>query len=117
MALVSFLSCKTRRFTRAFLMAQKEKYMNKLWQSNQHKLDQSIEAFETKADLLMDQKLIKYDCFGSLAHVKQLFTIGILTKDEMSKLEKGLIKIIKLLESGAFNLEIGDEDMHTKIEN
>lgn len=84
--------------------------MKKLWQKNENKLDPFIEAFETKEDLLMDQKLLPYDIQGSLAHAKMLYKIGILSKSELSKLEKGLVK-------GKFVLKIGDEDMHTKIEN
>lgn len=92
------------------------KQKNKLWSSNSP-LDQIIEAFETEGDLIMDQKLVKYDCLGSLAHAKMLNKIGILTNDELSKIEKGLSEIIKLDQLGKFNLELGDEDIHTKIEN
>lgn len=91
--------------------------IKKLWQKSEYRLDPVIEAFETEGDLKMDQKLVKYDCLGSLAHAKQLYKIGILTKVELQKLEKGLLEIIELLEKGEFKLEFGDEDMHTKIEN
>ncbi|MDP3733492.1 MAG: lyase family protein, partial [Candidatus Daviesbacteria bacterium] len=91
--------------------------MKKLWQKNEYKLDSVIEAFETKEDLLMDQKLIKYDVQGSLAHAKMLCKIGILSKSELAKLEKGLLEILSLNSQGKFLLKIGDEDMHTKIEN
>ncbi|MBI2335108.1 argininosuccinate lyase [Candidatus Daviesbacteria bacterium] len=92
--------------------------MKKLWQKdNKSTLDPVIEAFETKGDLLMDQKLIKYDVQGSLAHAKMLCKIGILSKSELAKLEKGLLEILSLNSQGKFLLKIGDEDMHTKIEN
>jgi ribosomal protein S18 acetylase RimI-like enzyme len=39
----------------------------KLWQQNDE-LDEFVEAFETKADLAVDQKLVKADVAGSLAH-------------------------------------------------
>lgn len=91
--------------------------MKKLWQKNKMKLNSLVEAFETKDDLILDQKLIKYDVLGSIAHAKMLFKINILTGEELSKLEQGLNEILKLDKAGEFNLEYGDEDIHTKIEN
>ncbi len=91
--------------------------MKKLWEKNSVQLNPIIEAFETKGDLLLDQKLIKYDVVGSLAHAQMLKKIGILSTDELSKIKKGLSEIQKLIEEEKFNLTFGDEDMHTKIEN
>ncbi len=92
-------------------------FMKKLWQKSEYKLDPVVEAFETKGDLLMDQKLLKFDVQGSLAHAKMLFKIGILSKKELEKIEKALKEILDLDRAGKFNLEMGDEDIHTKIEN
>jgi len=89
----------------------------KLWQKNKTQLNSFIEHFETKDDLLCDQKLIPYDVYGSLAHAKMLCKINILTNDELQKLEKGLKEILELNKEGKFILEAGDEDIHTKIEN
>ncbi len=91
--------------------------MEKLWQKNEYKLDPVIEAFETEGDLKMDQKLVKYDCMASLAHAKMLKKIGILSQKELIQIEKGLLEIIKLEKQGKFILKIGDEDIHSKIEN
>lgn len=91
--------------------------MKKLWQKDNLILDPIIESFETKDDLLLDQNLLPYDIKGSLAHAKMLEKIGILTKDELTKLEKGLAEISKLAKEGNFNLQFGDEDIHTKIED
>lgn len=94
-----------------------QKIMKKLWQKKKKKLDPLIEAFETRDDLLMDQKLVTYDVQGSLAHAKMLEKIGILKSDELNKLKLGLNEILKLNKAGKFNLKQGDEDIHTKIEN
>lgn len=91
--------------------------MKKLWEKNKIKLDPIIEAFETKEDLLVDQKLIKFDILGSIAHAKMLKKIGILTEKELSILNQGLLEIFQLGEKGQFNLKAGEEDIHTKIEN
>lgn len=94
--------------------------MKKLWQKSEYKLNPIVEAFETKDDLLMDQKLIEYDVLASIAHVKmlsRLFLVGIISKKELKKLLKGLEEILVLYKNNKFILKIGDEDMHTKIEN
>lgn len=91
--------------------------MKKLWQKNNKKMNSIVEAFETKDDLVLDQKLLKYDVLGSLAHAKMLNKIGILTSKELNSLGKGLSRILELEKNGKFNLENGDEDIHTKIEN
>jgi argininosuccinate lyase len=90
--------------------------MKKLWQKN-WEMDKIVENFETQSDLLMDQKLIPYDVYGSVAQAKMLCKIGILTNEELSKTLAGLTEIIDLYEKGKFNLEPSDEDMHTKIES
>lgn len=90
--------------------------MKKLWEGKQN-LNKEVEIFETKGDLLLDQKLVKYDCLGSIAHAQMLAEIGILTPKELKSLKKHLENIIKLHEKGQFQLVEGDEDIHTKIEN
>ena len=91
--------------------------MKKLWQKNNQNLDEFVEVFETRDDLLLDEKLIPFDIRGSLAHAKMLKKIGILTHNELKILKSGLQVIFKLANAGQFTLEIGDEDIHTKIEN
>jgi argininosuccinate lyase len=91
--------------------------MKKLWQKDKEKLITEIEAFETKGDLLLDQKLIPFDIQGSMAHTKMLNKIGILTVKELQILLEGLRKINLLYEQNKFLLSFGDEDMHSKIEN
>lgn len=90
--------------------------MKKLWQTNGDNLDPIIESFETKGDLVEDQKLLKFDVYGSIAHVKMLAKIGILSNSELSKILEGLHKILKLAQDNTFQLEQGEEDVHTKIE-
>lgn len=90
--------------------------MKKLWQKD-YKLNETIETFETKGDLLLDQKLVKSDVIGSLAHAMGLEKIGILSEEELLDLKKGLKEILELNHSGKFILQPGEEDIHTKIEN
>lgn len=90
--------------------------MKKLWEKN-WQLNKLIETFETKDDLNVDQKLLKYDVLGSIAHAKMLNKIGIMSKSELSLITKGLLEIAELGNNGKFTLQAGDEDIHTKIEN
>ncbi len=90
--------------------------MKKLWQKDEQGLEVLVETFETKDDIALDQKLIPYDIEGSLAHAKMLVKIGILSKKELTVLEKGLKDIQILTDKGEFVLQMGDEDVHTKIE-
>ncbi len=88
----------------------------KLWEKG-NTLNKKIEKFTVGTDYLLDQKLIKYDCIGSIAHAKMLKKIGILTDDECKKIINVLKEIIKLEAKGNFIIKIEDEDCHTAIEN
>lgn len=89
----------------------------KLWDKQNWNLNQFVEVFETKDDLLLDQKLLLFDIYGSLAHAYQLQTLGILTKKDIQDIKQGFKKIIELEKKGLFKLQMGDEDIHSKIEN
>jgi len=88
----------------------------KLWEKK-YQLNKKIEAYTVGNDYIIDQKLVKYDCQGSIAHVKMLKKIGILTSEECDKLVMGLYEIIKLDNNGAFIIKQEQEDCHTAIEN
>jgi argininosuccinate lyase len=88
----------------------------KLWEKK-YQLNKEIESYTVGNDHIFDQKLVKYDCKGSIAHVKMLNKIGVLTKDESHKLIMVLYEIIKLDDNGSFIIEQKDEDCHTAIEN
>ena len=88
----------------------------KLWEKK-YQLNKQIEAYTVGNDYLIDQKLVKYDCQGSIAHVKMLKKIGVLTSKECDKLIMALCEIIKLDNNGTFIIEQEQEDCHTAIEN
>src|SRR3990167_6710330 len=98
--------------------------MTKLWQKDELNkndmswdLDPIVERFETGDDLLLDQKLILYDVYGTIAHGMGLYKIGIMSLKELKLLKKGLLEILNQVEDDKFKLVAGDEDVHTKIEN
>jgi len=88
----------------------------RLWDKG-YEIDEKIEDFVVLDDYLQDQRLVKWDCIGSIAHIKSLEKIGILTKGEEEKIKKCLLEIIELDKNKKFIIERADEDVHTKIEN
>jgi argininosuccinate lyase len=90
--------------------------MTKLWQKG-YRLNEQVERFEAAQNSLLDNRLIRHDVWGSLAHVAMLQKIGILTEAEHQKLKKALVDILELEASHAFTIQASDEDVHTGIEN
>ena len=89
--------------------------MAKLWAKG-YSLDSLIEAFTVGQDPVLDKRLVNADCIGSMAQAEMLGSIGILSKEEVEKLKKGLSEIIQLNQEGKFEIKQSDEDCHTAIE-
>lgn len=64
----------------------------------------------------MDWCLAKYDIAGSIAHARMLGVIGILKDEEVTEIEKGLLRVKKEIEDGTFLPSIELEDVHMNIE-
>ena len=88
----------------------------KLWDKG-YDLNPLIEAFEVGDDVAYDNRLVMPDVLGSIAHAAGLLKIGVLDQASFEALHRGLVQIAGLHAQGEFNLEQGDEDVHTKIEN
>ena len=91
----------------------------KLWQTSESGDDavrKAVESFTVGDDWLIDRKLVRWDCLGSLAHANMLQSIGILTATELSSLKEGLKEILALSLEGKFEILPSDEDCHTAIE-
>lgn len=91
--------------------------MSKLWNKTSEKFSKIVERFETEDDLVLDKYLVEADVYGSFAHARMLATIGLLTKAELEAIQKQLLSVLELHKAGKFDLEFGEEDIHTKIEN
>ena len=89
--------------------------MGKLWQKN-YDLDKTIERFTVGEDAELDLGLAEFDVLGSIAHARMLARIGILTKGELGKLERELVKILGMVERGEFTIRREQEDVHTAVE-
>jgi argininosuccinate lyase len=91
--------------------------MSKLWQTKINPLNSEIESFTVGPDYILDSMLVKYDCLASIAHITMLNKIGILKKEEFTKLKKGLKEIYNKSINDSFKITVDDEDCHTAIEN
>jgi argininosuccinate lyase len=87
----------------------------KLWHKDKTSLKQ-VEEFTVGNDREMDLYLAAFDVLGSLAHVQMLQTIGLITKNELPRLQTELKKIYNEIEEGNFNLQDDVEDIHSQIE-
>ena len=90
--------------------------MAKLWQKN-YSLDTLMEKFTVGSDYLLDQHLVISDALASMAHMKGLVKIGLLTQEEGETLMEGLREVIRLRQRHDFPIQRSDEDCHTAIEN
>ena len=87
----------------------------KLWQKNKQS-QENVNQFTVGNDRDMDLYLASYDVLGSLAHIKMLASVSLLTADEHKALEKELRSIYKEIEAGKFSLSADVEDIHSQVE-
>ena len=89
--------------------------MSTLWSKGTQATD-LVEDFTVGNDRILDMRLAKYDVQGSMAHIKMLESIGLLTSEELDILTKGLLQILEEIEAGTFILEDDVEDIHSQVE-
>jgi argininosuccinate lyase len=87
----------------------------KLWQKNTNTAE-AVETFTVGNDREMDLFLAPFDVQGSLAHIKMLEKIGLLTTEEWAILSEELKKIFREIEAGNFTLQPDVEDIHSQVE-
>ena len=87
----------------------------KLWNKG-FEPDKLIEDFTVGNDRELDLRLARYDVEGSMAHIRMLESIGLLTTDELTTLLGGLEQIAAEIERGEFSIEEGIEDVHSQVE-
>ena len=75
-----------------------------------------VEDFTVGNDRILDMRLARYDVEGSLAHIKMLQSIGLLTDEELERLTAGLEEILGEIKDGKFRLEDTVEDIHSQVE-
>ncbi|MBD5270714.1 MAG: argininosuccinate lyase [Bacteroides sp.] len=75
-----------------------------------------IEQFTVGNDRNLDLQLARYDVQGSMAHIRMLESIGLLSADELKVLLEALGEIAEIIERGEFTIEEGVEDVHSQVE-
>ena len=87
----------------------------KLWDKNVE-INKEIERFTVGRDREMDLYLAPYDVLGSIAHLTMLEQIGLLEKEELTRLTAELKAIYARCKRGEFVIEDGVEDVHSQVE-
>ncbi|OLS39761.1 argininosuccinate lyase [Alkalihalophilus pseudofirmus] len=89
--------------------------MSKLWGGRFTKTaEEWVDAFG--ASIGFDQKLVKEDLTGSLAHVAMLGKCGILPADEVEQITEGLKTLQKKADAGELEFSVQNEDIHLNLE-
>ena len=88
----------------------------KLWNKDQTSLAESVEKFTVGNDKIFDVLLAKHDVIGSIAHAKMLYSIGILSSEEITDVENALAKILQKILKNEFKIDDDVEDVHSQIE-
>lgn len=87
----------------------------KLWEKSVQ-VDHDVESYTVGRDREMDMYLARYDVLGSLAHIKMLESIDLLTAEELERLTSALREIYDEIEKDKFKIEEGIEDVHSQVE-
>ena len=77
-------------------------------------VDELVKRFT--ASVSFDRRLAPYDIDGSLAHARMLAARGIIGRSDLAAIERGLAKVRREIESGAFEWSLDAEDVHLNIE-
>lgn len=78
--------------------------------------DKKIEEFTVGKDRELDLQLARYDVLGSMAHIRMLAKIGLLSQNELEILLPALQDILESIEKNEFAIEDGVEDVHSQVE-
>ena len=75
------------------------------------------EALQALNDSLpFDQRMFREDIAGSQAHVRMLCDVGLFTEAERDGVLAALDTVEHEIESGSFDFQVNDEDIHTAVE-
>src|SRR3954468_14287513 len=77
-------------------------------------VDERVKRFTASVDL--DRRLAKQDITGSLAHARMLAAAGVISKRDLTAIERGLGRIRREIDAGSFKWSLDAEDVHLNIE-
>ena len=87
-----------------------------LW-SKGYEIEPLIAHYEAARNAALDGELARHDVWGSLAHARMLYAVGLLDGDEWRALHDGLCVLLDEAERDALRPSTVQEDVHTLIEN
>src|SRR6201996_5235524 len=89
--------------------------MSRLWDKGAP-LDDRVLRFTAGEDYALDERLVRYDIEGSIAHVEMLHAQGLLPAEELNVIRFGLTALGEEHARGDWHIELADEDGQTALE-
>jgi len=90
--------------------------VNKIWKKDATSTSALVETFTVGNDKDFDVLLAEYDVLGSLAHTEMLEAVGLLSKEDLTLIQKGLQQILGEIREGSFSIDNDVEDVHSQVE-
>jgi len=87
----------------------------KLW-SGRFTKETKKEMDDFHSSISFDMRLYKQDILGSIAHSKALLKSNIISREECSQIQEGLLSILEDIEKGNIQFDSQYEDIHMNIE-
>ncbi len=87
----------------------------KLWEKGQQ-INAGIIEFTSGKDRELDLQIASSDVIGSMAHVRMLHAVSLITAEEKNDILKGLLDIYQDIKDGSFTIREGVEDIHSQVE-
>jgi argininosuccinate lyase len=92
--------------------------MSRLWDKpGGAPLDERVLRYTAGEDHRLDARLVPYDVRASIAHAEMLGEGGLLAPAEVAAIREGLAALGDAHAAGEWQIELGDEDVHTALEN
>ena len=91
--------------------------MSPLWQQpGGAPLDERVLRYTAGEDHRLDARLVPYDVRASIAHAEMLGETGLLAAADVAAIREGLAALAAAHAAGEWQIELGDEDVHTALE-
>ena len=91
--------------------------MSRLWEKpGGAPLDERVLRYTAGEDHRLDARLVPYDVRASIAHAEMLGDAGLLATADVAAIRDGLAALAAAHAAGDWQIELGDEDVHTALE-
>jgi argininosuccinate lyase len=114
--LANVLTVTFRRIRRKFHQLKRMKKISSVSRSGRFANDINADVAQFTESISFDWRLWRHDILGSMAHAEMLHKIGVLKKNELHAIVRGLDAIGKEIRAGKFKWKPELEDVHMNIE-